>query len=1344
MTSTIPDPCESGFGGATSRIKIDPPMATATRPPITKTRLSQLILEATALFVASVLLVWLLLWFLWQKPKLLTVKAFYASGGDVPYQKADSSALDSNATSSLPGPEALRARMKQTPSTQVIYLSAPFGVEDWTGDRWLLDRVKAVAESAQGNVLLVLDLAQIDSDREIEIFGNAPYRWSDKNKLATQEIRNRSANFFVLCSCAPGQKSWMADEAGRSIFAYYLEKGLFENAVTGADDPQSRSQNTSVEKLHHFVLQNVRQWVNDNRQATQTPWLLKVGGSQDFTLASVPREARINQLSDVSASLTAPKVNRRDAGPKDKASAKATPPEEAPKVDDPKNARRGELVQQVLKEWGAHDALKANSKLDPIRYAPAQWRQYETALLRAERLVRYAWNGTEDDQNVAASALKVAQAELSSMTGFLKERKDKTALFPFRPVLDDEEGKKQLQDALIYVANVGLPELDPVLSPAQAPAQGAPVPKAQPVAQQLAPDALLRADSDWPSPYLELQLPVWAFRFNKEFGVDFRDERGRLLREAVRYRLNAEAAIAHDRRGLDWIKNTIEKGDARRRQLQDRLFTADEVDESISRELPELGTFYDDARRRIDLYHKARSLFEQVAAELPYYGEWLILDRAHDRSGNSQPGTIAWLPTELSNAMDRTDELRLALDPENASGDGGQMDALSLAAERARSSLKDLKDLHDQRINDIRRIGNPEWWKIDEILRTPMIEMRVREELLYLVLRPNKQEPKIDPAPQSVGLDDYPVDSGFLKRAIGLAQLEIGLRKLSDDSRSDGLSKSLNLIKQACRNLLVSIAKQADAKADQAASPAAGRDDQILMDFATWTAAVRSEQGDSSTSPGDEDRTNREFAKLAGDLRAQDRAVRFLTANRLGKSRQRRDEATSAFEDHFRCDALILHANRLVQDYAPDVSKLINIARAIDEHATPREFKIPSGRLRVRAPSSIAIDKSGKADFQAQVEVERSDARDRLQPGQAFLGVVEEASSQPAPAQPKENEIPKGAASNKVDLELLLGTQSQTTHPRMAGDLVKIGGEPVLPKLSFQVNQKGSAEQDGERRRLFVKLFYRGRLDQNDQVNPRPETVTVLTRNLGEPISIVTRQNRELLRELYPRLSDDDIQDVFVRNPGHGYMHFGRELAYVITIQNRRPEPVNIWVQRTLEPLAGGEQQKLDMTPTMYPLGPMNGAKESCFVKGSISPDQVPIDKPQKMFLRVFKDERMTIPLGTEVIQFTQLRPEQYLSYEVKKVRGFLVYITHEQNCPVGEPISLADFQSAVGGQPPKKVGFDSYFDGFFKRGQKFQLSSEVPANDWYVIIDGARFPPEAKTGRPPEGSKPNNATAPR
>src|SRR5262249_34272243 len=149
----------------------------------------------------------------------------------------------------------------------------------------------------------------------------------------------------------------------------------------------------------------------------------------------------------------APATGAGAAAAKQQPEEKTADKEKTPPPPDPKRVLLGRLV----KEWEEHQGLwKADPP--PYRAAPGHWRRDQSALLRADRWVRFAWHD-DDALDEAGALLGEAVKARDDLNKALKDEADREKAFPFRPVSgsSSDEGARMLNDALRWLTDKGDP-----------------------------------------------------------------------------------------------------------------------------------------------------------------------------------------------------------------------------------------------------------------------------------------------------------------------------------------------------------------------------------------------------------------------------------------------------------------------------------------------------------------------------------------------------------------------------------------------------------------------------------------------------------------------------------------------------------------------------------------------------------------------------------------------------------------------------------------------------------------------------------------------------------------------
>jgi hypothetical protein len=1117
-------------------------MGTATAIRLTKPRTSALILEATALAVSLVLGLWLLIWFVSKRAQKSQVEAFFVrfegAPDAAPFQAADVRRFRN-------APEAGAGAVRETRATDlkdavlqkvgagsdplVIYISAPMlgqGADRDKSSEPIRDLIEAVArESRRSAVLLALDLAQVDTDRDLGVYGLSPYPQIVK---ATEALGQSAAKVLVLTSAAPAQKSWSADGLGQSIFAYYLREGL-EGKARRWDAAQPDA--ITVKGLHAYVRRHVGDWVGDRRHSVQTPMLLP-----ESALAANATPVALRPIA------RGPSPTDAGAGPAPESSAKEEPSAKAESQgkSEPaatKDAEPGppDPVKELVAEWKEHDGLRGRK---PYRYLPGAWRSYQAALLRAERSLR-----TARLDLLAADAMARARQDLGAardkrveLAKRLDQWKAEEEGLAFRSVIGESEGtgKRELDSALAYLTGQGVDAAELIPPPQKAPKPAAEPAKAedQPAAGPKAAKGPPPILSDvTPDTYLELQLPAWAYRFESRFGKEhffLHDEpRKATLRELVQARAGAERAIELDRRGLGWIQPVIARGDEFRREVQDELLSGMRQDRARAQwrdRVERVRFFYTLGRRWGDEFRRARATWEEEAAELPALAEWAVR-RASFKQGPARPPAEA-IPDAAARALKAFNSLaqQLRTRPTGDDGESGGKSAdwfrdLKAATDEARTSLDDLRGQFDDAVANL---TPRDWTAVDAALRTPLVSAERRETLLSRL--PIEEQPvTLQPEPGNAkgpgGQADHSPDPGFWTRATGLAQLDLTLGRIARDLADDGDAPGFKEL-------------QAEWQRAQAYSGGGQPDDSAR--FPDFTTAVHKAALDlKGLDPSFQAGQPRGRKELEPALTELDRLARSLDAWQFDRARTSWiDEAAGRYWRLGRFAALAFHRDRLRKDYA-DADTLGNLLGMLKEAANavpvplepdPAETTNPPLKPSVK-PQEVPLDKWEGA---LEVALPRPGGGDgSIPPGKAFVGVI-------VPDGLEIDSPPDAAIPGKL---MPVGGQ----RPAAADDVV---GSYRLLQTDFAA---------GRRYEVRAIAFYRGRADDDTTataaVSPGPDK---------DPVTIVIAADKEAWKRKYEGLTIDGIKDQFAEHQDRGFMHLGGTLNYALTFRNQFPRRLDV------------------------------------------------------------------------------------------------------------------------------------------------------------------------------------------
>lgn len=222
-------------------------------------------------------------------------------------------------------------------------------------DSWLplRDVFHFLHDSKARHKLLLLDIMQPFTDARRGLLLNDAAECV--RPLLDQAVAE-DPRLSVLCACAPGQDSIVAEELGHSVFAYFLYEGL-RGQADGENAGRQRDGRVSLLELARFVATQVEKWTLRHRSVRQSPQLH--GSKDDYPLVSIDSHA--------------------------------APPAEAPDQAD-------------YPEWLSAGWKQRDTWLDEEseRLLPRTVRELEASLLRAEQWWRGGFPEEQVSQDLAA------------------------------------------------------------------------------------------------------------------------------------------------------------------------------------------------------------------------------------------------------------------------------------------------------------------------------------------------------------------------------------------------------------------------------------------------------------------------------------------------------------------------------------------------------------------------------------------------------------------------------------------------------------------------------------------------------------------------------------------------------------------------------------------------------------------------------------------------------------------------------------------------------------------------------------------------------------------------------
>ena len=1321
---------------------------------ISKPQLSLLILVGTSFVVALVLLVWLLLWISrthvgidgwWISQRGLTAPVVGYQADDL-RRIVKSTGKGPAAMGDRSVEQALKARLAGAGRRPVIVYLSAVGVADDQGGYLLRSEpgslqafapvsarqglvtperlIDLFAQSSLPRKLLILDAGQVASDRNLGVFANG-FVQRLRTYLEAKPVRG----LVVLCSCAPGQSSWVSETDQSSVFGHFVALGL-SGAASGWD-PDARGM--TARGLGLYVRHHVSRWVAANRQAEQTPILLG-DTSVKFALRQIPPSR--------------PSVASRD----------------------PKETER--LFSLLDAAWARRDTLQGHK---PYRHTPVQWRRHLETLLHAERLVRAGEHGEADE---LLASLPTLEKTIVEATGGLPFRQHWSLALLGRDLethpsesrrAEWKAASEKIDEALRDLTVEGdaaaqSVETEATAGPAETPAPAAskpqpgakaegaaaaasasgsvstsavstkrkrPVPKGEDRkhAGQGISALVHRSDKNRPN-YVEAQLLVWAETFTKRSAAPygFKGLRGELFDEAVGVRRVAEEVAASDERIGRWIVPLVEAGDELRRKAQDELFAGGTGRlEGVRKLLEEARTRDRQALHVAERLVSAFDLLEQVESELPFYGEWKARQPGrHDEGLDDELLALFASSTRLAKVLQgeqpEPGSRRTVAEKEDETPES-VLDRIK-DWEPAYREVKDhwerlLSEFHERSSSLAAAGGADRWREIDRLLAVPLIKADIRKALVHRVhsaalassltgsdevgpiasgsplLSSSSSAPtdfdsyarqkaeKAVATARSRDRDDIPdrtssnegpsaPDPDFWNQALALARLDWGLLELGGAPEPDlvRLESAFNTARSAARS------------DPEPAFEAFERLSRLIRSFrAERFHAVH--QGHETT-----------YLPLA----AGDRAVRVLPlAETLGAS----DTITATLDRYHRQALLLWHGRRLTRDFAPEHAMLLfEEARTYLDTEPLREARDEAAAMSV--------------------------ARIGVTPGSDQDLVVKEWSEQPMEILvTTTGPVPPGHSVVLVNYDpsqpVVVNDQA-TRHGAREGVLVPVG--PDRTKAVHPVDYLvGRTESTIEPLKVTLGpgVFYRGRYFPSDR------GVDVNVEPAHDPVAVTIRQS-------YEGLAFKDFTDQFKEHPGQGFLHYATKLKYKLVFTSDLP--MKLVVRYGLK-----EHPESFKTKTIE-VSPKRQGEVIDFVMGNdfqiVKTSELLEIPPLTLQVTAFKDKENGEVMGRGRYPFRMIPPQQYISVAANFDPGArLLYldVVHLANDPVTGPIKV---YASIGGREGWAILHRSRFASFViaiplnLKKVRWRVGVESMPNAFYEEIDTPAPQVEAPPEKPP------------
>jgi hypothetical protein len=1193
-----------------------------------------MVLVATSCFAMLTLSLWLTYWLFFIRPDLNVLAIWIgpspASASDLglSFQKQDATIFGAMAVKRPESPDQTADLIRQFLRSKgqrpaIVYLSVPaVGLPHKPGpsdpiddpdrlsvDPDVLDVARAQGHRATGmnlkdvleefrqrpwqKKLLILDIGQIGTDRDLGVFAN------DFSYRLKQDLDRSSADSLaVLCSCAPGQLSWSSDADRRSVFAHFVAEGM--------------NRSIDVNELAAYVKKHVYQWVKAHRGAIQTP-LSWVGSASNFLLPKPANGIGLLTIGSPTAQLPDSLWKRQEA--------------------------QG-LWKRLVACYRRSDII---AEQKPYRYAPLAWREYLETVLRAERLYRA---GLFQEGGDAIKSMDRLEQELKNPFSSFSQHGYPSVEMGLRIASDSAFHPQwgtdsEWERALAWPAALTGPVLPDKSKPSDVEKkQGGGIVsseisgRAEAVATEKrtsrVPEILgmiLDGKNPWTT-FVEGQLVDWAIEWTRRHpNPGFLSERlqADVFCNALRVRRLAEKAASASWQFGTWSEDLLHSGDEARRHAQDALFLGDRESDAVSSHLEQAKIAYERAIK----YGNAQELIQQIRVEWPFLGDWKIR-----RTATSGQREVLRTAEFIGNFAKKVVKLESRLDASD--GRDSATDARIAEFEREYETVRqDFEQLKDEfkSVLDAQSVSLS-WREIDDLLRVPMIPSAAREQLVETAVE-RALDDALQPRPQSA------------RAASGQPEAK------QSDSKSE--VKQSNPKLEAKQSDSKSKANQRDGKSD-AKEPGGKAEAEPLHSYPEQADDSLRDTSSTESMPGPEDdlelveSADESFWALASGMallewsslaiaNVQDvssfRALSRKVNQPLGELYEEittagevnwKSDPAKAYEHYDRIAATLRDLrSRLIESCTSRADGLGELEELWDENYRNRLFlqraliAMPRPqvdeidlRARVKYPRFAKLSQ-GLADFNLwalfiqhvhrlldDFDLNRAAFFLKLAEGlghenSEVLKVRQSLESMRAAGikvsgpkvvldgdtHTKDMEVvveplrlvPKGRAVLFLEplpikgLQVLRkdahGTEAHTTLE--AG--VQVAPDDSPGRIGYIIQRGIDVEEQGivrDRERaeksLTPSLFYRGHTYRTT------EPINIVLEPLNDVVYVTVRQDRQFL----PR----GLRDQFRAHPDEGYMHYNEDLRYELILTNLKSNNQEVFVESRLEQDAESERHE--------------------------------------------------------------------------------------------------------------------------------------------------------------------------
>jgi hypothetical protein len=631
----------------------------------------------------------------------------------------------------------------------------------------ILDRLAQLPAGTRK--LLILDATQVPAHWPLGLFHNdfARALGDERTRKRIDEI----PGLVVLAASAEGQRSWVSEEWGQTIFAHHVLEGL-----KGATESGGR---VNAYDLHRYALDKVKRWARHNREASQTPVLL---GSEE--------RARALELVAVEGGYKAP---------------------------NPADIKPFEVPAELAQAWAESHRLATLPAPSPAVHTPHLWREHLEVLLRYEQLLRAGDRASADSlsgrlgglrQRILAARSRKLDSAIVSLTmpaalGWPAPEGDKARAKELGELWvkkADEKKRDPVKDRLEQWLQA---EKDPWQKRLLRARLGGMVLRqaaANPERDLKRARAILADLEEPPDPrtaeaqYLVLLQPDLAA-----------DPPWATVKDALEVRQQAEEAALGLRPGelapdlppysehiLPWTRKLVEAGDKERRDGQDFLIASHpdewkEAAENLTGRAPAKGQekaaekgpagarkHYRDAQDLALTLRKALKERDEALAALPYFSQALARQRVNDVS------RLRGFEEKVKAQLDLWDAVR-QLDALLRDTESAPAEKLAKLTEAVSKGMKDVRDGFEARYKQGFQLVQEDWHEIDNLLGIPFVPPERRVALLK---RLREISQKLNEEVKEAGGERDPGEAQVRKmnQSAALAQARLAVAALGEDA----------------------------------------------------------------------------------------------------------------------------------------------------------------------------------------------------------------------------------------------------------------------------------------------------------------------------------------------------------------------------------------------------------------------------------------------------------------------------------------------------------------------------------------------------------------------------------